>query len=157
MISAALALAGSNCSKSTASACAVTKDAKASASTTSTATMAKAGDMIGGKSLTLNVSKMKGQGCVNQITETLTQVEGVGKVKVSLEDGTAMVDYDPQRVQPQTLMAAVVKAGYPTTLVGEKTADASATKAGCDPAACATKKACDPSACGIKIGSKDGN
>ena len=156
MISAALAMAGSNCSKSSTSACTATKSAKAMGSVTTQTNMAKAGDMTGAESVTLNVSKMTCQGCVNQVTETLSKVDGVSGVKVSLEDGTAMVDYDPAKVQPKTLMAAVVQAGYPTTMAGEKAMDASAKNANCDPSACSMKKSCDPAACGLKTGSKDG-
>jgi copper chaperone CopZ len=92
----------------------------------------------------LNVSNMTGATSAAQVTKTLAAVDGVSDVKVSLDKGTAEVSYDAAKVKPAMLMAAVVKAGYPTTVADAKTMSG---KAGCDPAACAGMKSADKAAC----------
>ena len=94
----------------------------------------------GDKTIVLNVSSMTCGGCVNHITKTLSAVEGVDDVTVSLETKSASVVYNPTKVQPEALAAAVVKAGYPTevapaAMAGEKPgcAKSAGAKAGCDP------------------------
>ena len=64
----------------------------------------------------MNVKGMTCQGCVKQITKSLVSVEGVSDVVVSLEDGTAQVAYDTDKVKPEALTAAVVKAGFKAEL-----------------------------------------
>lgn len=103
-----------------------------------------------GQIVTLNVSNMTCGGCVSHVSKTLTAVEGVSDVKVNLENGTAVVNYDASKIETKALTAAVVKAGYPATLA--ETANVKSTKSmsGCDPKACGSKKACNPKACGMK-------
>jgi copper chaperone CopZ len=120
---------------------------KASAKATTDATPASVTTEDG--SIVLNVSNMTCGSCVNHVTKTLTAVDGVGDVKVSLEKGIAEVKYDVNKVKSADLTAAVVKAGYPTsvaTLAGMTNLKVP----GCDPKACGTKKGCDPKACGMK-------
>ncbi|MEZ5360638.1 MAG: heavy-metal-associated domain-containing protein [Candidatus Zixiibacteriota bacterium] len=106
-----------------------------------------------GSTVVLTVSKMTCGSCVKHVTQTLTAIDGVQKVDVSLEKGTATVAYDKtKKVDESMLVAALVKAGYPTKLANATTADAKTDKAGCDPAACADKKGCDPAACAAKPG-----
>lgn len=91
----------------------------------------------------LNVSNMTGASSATHVTKTLANVDGVDDVKVNLDKGTAEVTYDANKVKPDMLTAAVVKAGYQATMADAKTMSG---KAGCDPAACAgmksAKKAC---------------
>lgn len=122
-----------------------------------TASVAKASDTAsvplkpGQKMVMLYVSKMTCNGCVDQINKTLTSVNGVDKVEVNLKEGTAQVIYDPTKVQPEALAAAVTKAGYPASLTSDKkTATA---KAGCDPSACGLKKTCGSQTCTHKAAS----
>lgn len=102
---------------------------------------AKEGEEI----VVLNVSKVTCGGCVKHVTQTLTEIEGVGDVFVNLDDGTATIAYAKAKVKPEMLTAAVIKAGYPTTVAN---ADTKLAK-DCDP------KGCDPTACGMKKKSGD--
>ena len=115
--------------------------------TTATTTAAIEGE----KEITLKVSNMTCNGCVNHVTKSLAAVDGVKDVTVSLDKGTAVVKYDMTKTKPEFLTAAVVKAGYPAEMADVTTADAGM-KANCDPAACA-KKGCDPSQCPMKTAS----
>ena len=121
---------------------------------TGTATVAKMGDTAsvplkpGQKMVMLYVSKMTCNGCVDHVNKALTSVSGVDKVEVSLKEGVARVIYDPIKVTPEALVAAVTKAGYSSSLTPNKVA--AAAKAGCDPSACGMTKTCDPKACAHK-------
>lgn len=103
-----------------------------------------------GEVVTLNVSNMTCGGCVSHVTKTLTAVEGVSDVKVSLENGTAVVNYDAAKIETKALTAAVVKAGYPATLA--ETTDVTTTKSlkGCDPKGCGSKMSSGSKSCGMK-------
>jgi copper chaperone CopZ len=121
---------------------------KAKAEVTTAA--AKATD---GETITLSVSNMTCGSCVNHVTKTLSEVEGVKDVTVSLEKGTAEVICDAGKVKGDELAQVVTKAGYPTKLaVATETVETStATKASHKCAStCGSKakKNCDPSACG---------
>lgn len=104
----------------------------------------------GQKLVTLYVSNMACNNCVNYVNKALTGIDGVDKVEISLKGGTAQVVYDTTKVQPEALVAAVTKAGYPTSLVLDKTA--ATAKAGC-PAACGRKESCGSKACKHKVAS----
>ena len=132
-----VAFAGEGCSVSSAKACtgAKTIDAKLTSATTAAE----------GTTVILAVDKMTCGSCVKHVTQTLTGIDGVQKVDVSLEKGTATVTYDKnKKVDESMLVAAVVKAGYPTTLAPATTAAAkSGDMKNCDPSNC------DPAACGM--------
>ena len=142
MFVAGTVTAGQNCpSKAAAKACGTTaKNASAKV------IEAKDGEEV----VVLNVSKVTCGGCVKHVTKTLTAVEGVSDVFVSLEDGTATVSYTKAKVKPEMLSAAVIKAGYPTTIAGAEEVKAHK----CDPKEC-KKKGCDPTACGMKAKTGD--
>ncbi|MDR1605746.1 MAG: cation transporter [Streptococcaceae bacterium] len=59
---------------------------------------------------TLNIAGMTCQHCVAQVTEALEAVAGVQSAKVNLKKGQAVVK--AEAIQPDTLTAAVAKAGY---------------------------------------------
>jgi copper chaperone len=110
-----------------------------------------------GQSIMLNVTGMTCQGCVTSITKSLAAVDGVSDVLVSLEDGTAKVAYDANKVKSEALTAAVVKAGYKAELaqVDNKKMDEMVENAGTGKATCSKAKKCDPAACPLgKMGSK---
>ncbi|MFH1699338.1 MAG: heavy metal-associated domain-containing protein [Candidatus Zixiibacteriota bacterium] len=91
----------------------------------------------------LTVSNMTCGGCVSTITKTLTAVEGVDKVDVSLEKGTATVCFKKDsKVEPSMLSAVVTKAGYPAKLSDGKVTGEKAAHEGCDPAKCKDSKGC---------------
>ncbi|MBI2764103.1 MAG: heavy-metal-associated domain-containing protein [Chloroflexi bacterium] len=54
--------------------------------------------------------------CVSRITRALRKVDGVTKVYVDLQRGTATVRHEPARVSNAALAAAVAEAGYEADL-----------------------------------------
>lgn len=61
---------------------------------------------------TLNIQGMTCGGCVKSVTNALQREDGVSRVEVVLEKGTATVDYDPAVTEPETLVAAVDDIGF---------------------------------------------
>jgi copper chaperone len=67
------------------------------------------------ESVTMSVSGMTCQGCVNSVTRVLKAVPGVEQVSVQLDAGSATVGYDPSRTNPAVLRGVVEDAGYGVT------------------------------------------
>ena len=63
----------------------------------------------------LNVEGMSCQHCVAHVTQALEAVEGVSRVEVSLEDASAIVEFDGV-VSDEALIAAVKNAGYEASI-----------------------------------------
>lgn len=63
----------------------------------------------------IKIGGMSCQGCVRSVTQALSQLEGVADVSVSLEQGRAVVHFDPARQSAATLQAAVAAAGFDIT------------------------------------------
>lgn len=64
----------------------------------------------------LKVEGLSCASCVGQVKHTLKQVNGVTEVDVSLQNREARVQYDPAKVSPEALAAAVNNLGYKATL-----------------------------------------
>ena len=64
------------------------------------------------ESITLKVKGMTCGGCVSAVQRVLQGLDGVGRAEVSLSAGEAKVDYEPSRLQPSDLEAAIEDAGY---------------------------------------------
>lgn len=64
------------------------------------------------KTITLRVEGMSCEACVRHVTEALTRLEGVESAVVNLQNKSAKVVYDPERVQLQQLLEAVEEEGY---------------------------------------------
>jgi copper chaperone len=62
--------------------------------------------------ITLKIKGMSCQHCVMSITKALKDLKGVKDVKVSLEKGSAEVNYDDKLVTLSQMKDAVVDAGY---------------------------------------------
>ncbi|STZ76487.1 heavy-metal-associated domain-containing protein [Bergeriella denitrificans] len=62
--------------------------------------------------ITLNISGMTCGGCVKSVTRILEGVEGVAKAEVSLEQNTAVVEYDEAQTTPAALIEAVEDGGF---------------------------------------------
>jgi len=60
----------------------------------------------------LKVEGMDCEGCVKSVTRMLSGVPGVGRVDVSLAQGSARVTYDPAKSGLAQLKRAVERAGY---------------------------------------------
>lgn len=50
--------------------------------------------------------------CVKKVTDNISFEKGVKDLKVSLEDKTVTITYDPAKTNPETLMKAIEKLGY---------------------------------------------
>ncbi len=50
--------------------------------------------------------------CVATVKKTLSSINGVKEVKVSLQDKNAMVKYDPKKVTIEQLKTTINKIGY---------------------------------------------
>lgn len=64
---------------------------------------------------TLNVAGMTCQGCVSSVSNALRRIPGVTKVRVSLEQASATVEFDAARTQRDALKSAVEGAGFEVT------------------------------------------
>ncbi len=63
----------------------------------------------------LSIRGMTCSGCVNTVTRALRTIDGVHDTDVSLESGTAVVQFDPASISIEDLGLAVRHAGYDTT------------------------------------------
>ncbi|MDB5863049.1 MAG: heavy metal-binding protein [Betaproteobacteria bacterium] len=61
---------------------------------------------------TLKIRGMTCGGCVASVQRVLRELDGVENADVSLADSTATVQYEPARVKPADLHAAIEDAGY---------------------------------------------
>ena len=68
------------------------------------------------ESVRLKVTCMTCMGCVASVTRVLQGVKGVGKVDVSLPEGSARVEFDPSVANREQLRAAVESAGFDAAL-----------------------------------------
>lgn len=70
------------------------------------------------RSVTLSVDGMDCAACTAAIRIALKKLDGVKEAKVSYPDMRAVVDYDPARVTPDQMVAAIVKLGYKARVKG---------------------------------------
>ena len=61
-------------------------------------------------SLTIPITGMTCGGCVNSVRNALSKVAGVQDVQVKV--GAATVTYDPALTNPESIRAAIARAGY---------------------------------------------
>lgn len=59
---------------------------------------------MGSEKVKLKIYGMTCDDCVASVTSGLKGQDGVLDVKVSLKDGTGLVDIDPEKVKPETLL-----------------------------------------------------
>ena len=64
------------------------------------------------ESIKLKVKGMTCGGCVAAVERVLKALDGVGRADVSLAQGEAQVEYEPSRLKPADLEAAIEDAGY---------------------------------------------
>lgn len=60
----------------------------------------------------IKVTGMTCGSCVLSVEGVLKAVDGVSDAQVSLDSGTARVDFDPMRTSPEQLKSAVKNAGF---------------------------------------------
>jgi copper chaperone CopZ len=68
------------------------------------------------KSMTIPVSGMDCAMCAYPIKARLHELPGVGKVDVDVPGGKVSVNYDPHKVKPEQLVAAINSTGYKASL-----------------------------------------
>lgn len=64
----------------------------------------------------LSVEEMTCTDCVKKVKATLSKIDGVKDVKVSLKDNEAIVTHDPRKVSTSQLLEAINKIGYRASL-----------------------------------------
>lgn len=68
------------------------------------------------KRLAAGIEGLRCQGCVANVTGILRALPGVSGVDVSLEEGRAEIEYDPQIARPEQFREAIGAAGFDMTL-----------------------------------------
>ncbi len=68
------------------------------------------------KTVTLDVPGMFCPTCPFTVRKSLEKIDGVGEVKTSSETKTAIVTYDPAKVNVDALIKATTNVGYPSTI-----------------------------------------
>lgn len=64
------------------------------------------------KTVVIPVEGMSCAACVARIKKTLTSIDGVGEIEVSLGERSARIHFDPSRLSPDRLVAAINGLGY---------------------------------------------
>lgn len=64
------------------------------------------------KSIEMSIEGMSCMSCVANVKKTLTSIDGVMKVNVSLQGKNAMIKYAPEKVTWEQLKKAINKIGY---------------------------------------------
>ena len=75
------------------------------------------------QTVTLNLPTMNCAICPITVKKALSRVEGVIKAVVSYEDKKAVVIFEDTHTSIDKLIEATTNAGYPSTMVREKTDD----------------------------------
>ena len=65
------------------------------------------------QTLRLNITDMACGGCANTVKQALLALEGVSAAEVSHAEARASVIFDPEKLTPEQIAAAVTAAGYP--------------------------------------------
>jgi ATPase, P-type (transporting), HAD superfamily, subfamily IC len=72
------------------------------------------------KKKTLLIEGMTCAACSNRVEKALNKLEGVEKANVNLSSNKALVFYNPTKVNEQSLIQAVEKAGYKAEILSEE-------------------------------------
>lgn len=64
------------------------------------------------KNIIIKIKGMGCQNCVNAVTESLTELDGVSKVNVSLEKESAEVEFDESKVNANKMIEAIEELEY---------------------------------------------
>jgi copper chaperone CopZ len=76
----------------------------------------------------LNVDGMDCKACAAGLQATLGRIEGVRKASVQYEQGKAIIEYNPAKVQPKKFIEQIDEAGFTAALAESKTVTPSKTK-----------------------------
>ena len=64
------------------------------------------------KNIIIKIKGMGCQNCVNAVTESLTELDGVSKVNVSLEKESAEVEFDESKINESKMIEAIEELEY---------------------------------------------
>lgn len=64
------------------------------------------------KEVTIPIEGMSCMSCVGRIKKTLSALEGVNEVKVSLQERNAVIKYDPEKITAKELQKSINDMGY---------------------------------------------
>ena len=64
------------------------------------------------KNIIIKIKGMGCQNCVNAVTESLTELDGVSKVNVSLEKESAEVEFDESKINVDKMIEAIKELEY---------------------------------------------
>ena len=67
-------------------------------------------------SYTFTVVGMHCASCGMLIDDSIEELPGVRRAQTSVKDGRTVVDAEPTRINPATIIAAIMSAGYQATL-----------------------------------------
>lgn len=72
-------------------------------------------------SLHLSVTGMTCNSCVKAVTNACSQLEGLDHIKVDLENGEAMIDYQPMLLSAKRIMETIEECGFDVAHYSDKT------------------------------------
>ena len=72
------------------------------------------------KTVVIDITGMTCQSCVQNITNSLKEKEGINEIMVSLERNNATITYNPSKVNPQELCSAIDDLGFEAVLPSNK-------------------------------------
>ena len=94
------------------------------------------------KKITLGVNGMTCTSCEHHIESEVIKLSGVSSVKASYENKSAVVEYNPQKVDEAMIIAAINETGYTveknTLALQEKSKESCCTKGTCTPGTCSS-------------------
>lgn len=94
------------------------------------------------KKVTLSVTGMTCASCEHHIEGEVVKLSGVSSVKASYTGKSAIVEYDPSKVDEEKIIEAINKTGYTASknisLLQEKTKSDCCTKGSCTPETCSS-------------------
>ena len=68
------------------------------------------------KNIIIKIKGMGCQNCVNAVTESLTELDGVSKVNVSLEKESAEVEFDESKINEGKMIEAIKELEYEASI-----------------------------------------
>ena len=68
------------------------------------------------KNIIIKIKGMGCQNCVNAVTESLNELDGVNKVNVSLEKESAEVEFDESKINSEKMIEAIKELEYEASI-----------------------------------------
>ena len=68
------------------------------------------------KNIIIKIKGMGCQNCVNAVTESLAELDGVSKVNVSLEKESAEVEFDESKINAEKMIEAIKELEYEASI-----------------------------------------